>query len=111
MTTPPLADQLTVLGLHYAASQLADLIATATKKRLGPLEVLELVVEREAEHRARRGLERRITRGRIGRFKPMAEFDWTWPKRLDRDAIEAALRLEFLDGARNIVFSTDSGGR
>jgi DNA replication protein DnaC len=109
MTTTPLADQLAALGLHHAAGQLPDLVATATKKRLGPLEVIELLVEHEAQHRARRGLERRIARGRIGRFKPMAEFDWAWPKRIDRDAIEAALRLEFLEGSRNIVLVAPQG--
>ena len=109
MTTKPLAEQLAALGLHHAASQLDDLVATATKKRLGPLESIEFLVERESQHRARRGLERRITRGRIGKFKPMADYDWAWPKRIDRDAIEAALRLEFLEGGRNIVLVAPQG--
>ena len=31
----------------------------------------------------------------------MADFDWAWPKRIDRAAVEAALRLDFLaDGAQ-----------
>lgn len=109
MTTKPLAEQLAALGLHHAASQLDDFVATATKKRLGPLESIELLVERESQHRARRGLERRITRGRIGKFKSMADYDWAWPKRIDRDAIEAALRLEFLEGGRNIVLVAPQG--
>ena len=33
----------------------------------------------------------------------MADYEWSWPTRIDRDAIEAALRLEFLDGGRNVV--------
>ena len=107
--TTPLAEQLTALGLRHSAAHIDDLIATATKKRLGPVETLEMLVEREALHRAKRSLERRLARSRIGRFKPMADFDWDWPKRIDRDAIEAALRLEFLDGARNIVLVAPQG--
>jgi DNA replication protein DnaC len=108
-TTPPLAEQLTALGLHYTAANFDDLVATATKKRLAPLETVELIVSREADHRARKSLERRLTRSRIGRFKPMADFEWDWPTRIDRDAIEAALRLEFLDGAGNIVLVAPQG--
>lgn len=107
MTT--LADSLTALGLRHAAAHLDDLVASSTKKRLGPLETIELLVERESQHRARKSLERRLARSRIGRFKPIADFEWDWPKRIDRDAIEAALRLEFLDGGRNIVLVAPQG--
>jgi DNA replication protein DnaC len=107
MTT--LAEALAALGLRHAAAQLDDLVATSTKKRLGPLETIELLVEREGQHRAKKSLERRLARSRIGRFKPIADFEWNWPKRIDRDAVEAALRLEFLDGGRNIVLVAPQG--
>ena len=109
MTTRPLAEQLTALGLRHSAAHIDDLVATATKKRLGPAETIEMLVEREALHRAKRSLERRLARSRIGRFKPMADYEWDWPKRIDRDAIEATLRLEFLEGARNIVLVAPQG--
>jgi DNA replication protein DnaC len=107
MTT--LAESLAALGLRHAAAHLDDLVATSTKKRLGPLETIELLVEREGQYRAKKSLERRLARSRIGRFKPIADFEWDWPKRIDRDAIEAALRLEFLDGGRNIVLVAPQG--
>jgi DNA replication protein DnaC len=107
--TTPLADQLASLSLRHTAAHLDDLVAHATKKRLAPLELIELLVERESQHRARQSLERRLTRSRIGRFKPMADFEWNWPTRIDRDAVEAALRLEFLDGARNVVLVAPQG--
>jgi DNA replication protein DnaC len=109
MTKPALADQLQSLGLRHAAAHLDDLVATATKKRLGPVETLELFAERESQGRTQRSLERRLARSRIGRFKPIADYEWDWPKRIDRDAIEAALRLEFLDDARNIVLIAPQG--
>lgn len=104
-----LAESLTALGLRHAAAHLDDLVASSTKKRLGPLETIEMLVERESQHRARKSLERRLARSRIGRFKPIADFEWDWPKRIDRDALEAALRLEFLDGARNIILVAPQG--
>jgi DNA replication protein DnaC len=70
-----------------------------------------MLVEHEALHRAKRSLERRLARSRIGRFKPMADYEWDWPKRIDRDAIEAALRLEFLEGARIVLVAPQGLGK
>ncbi len=109
MTNLPLPERLSALGLRHTAAHLDDLVAAATKKRCGPVEILELLAERETQHRTQRSLERRLARSRIGRFKPMADYEWDWPKHIDRDAIEAALRLEFLDGARNIVLVAPQG--
>ena len=53
----------------------------------------------EEQERVRHGLERRARTAHIGRFRPIADFDWTWPKRCDRAAVEALLTLEFLKDA------------
>ncbi|HPP98565.1 MAG TPA: ATP-binding protein, partial [Ottowia sp.] len=42
----------------------------------------------EAAERGQRSLERRLRAAHIGRFKPLADFDWAWPKSIDRGAIE-----------------------
>jgi DNA replication protein DnaC len=105
----PLAEQLKAMGLRFVATQLDDLVALATKKRWGPTEILEHVVTLEAQDRARRSLERRLSRSKRGRFKPIADYDWSWPKRIDRDGIEAALRLEFLERAGNLVLVAPQG--
>jgi DNA replication protein DnaC len=104
-----LTSQLTTLGLHAVAGSLDDIVALATKRRFGPRQTIEHVVALEAQERARRSLERRSARSRIGRFKPMAEFDWAWPKKIDREAVEGALRLDFLDGARNVILVAPQG--
>ncbi len=39
----------------------------------------------------------------------MADFDWAWPKQIDRDAVEAALRLDFLEKAHNVVLVANQG--
>jgi DNA replication protein DnaC len=105
----PLADQLTTLGLRYTAAHLDDVVALATKRRWSVTQLLEHLVEREQQERTRRSLERRLARSRIGRFTPMSEFDWAWPKRIDRAAVDAALRLDFLADARNVVLVAAQG--
>jgi len=105
----PLTDALKLLGLHHTAAHLDDLVALATKRRWSPTQLLEHLVSDEQQERTRRSLERRLLRSRLGRFTPMDAFDWAWPKRIDRAAIEAALRLEFLAEARNVVLIAPQG--
>ena len=109
MTERDLLDRLRQLGLRVTAEQLSDLVARATKERLGAAQLLELVCDLEEKDRARRSLERRLQRSRLGRFKTVADFDWSWPSRIDRDRVEAALRLEFLQETRNIVLVAPQG--
>jgi DNA replication protein DnaC len=63
----------------------------------------------EEKERARRSLERRLGTARIGRFKPLCDFDWSWPKKCDRAAIEALMTLDFLDDATNVVLAGPNG--
>ena len=97
------------LGLLLTADSLDDIVALATKKRWGPHELLEHVADVEEQDRSRRGLERRTKRSRLERFKPMADFDWNWPTKIDRPLVESQLSLEFLDAARNVVLVAPGG--
>jgi DNA replication protein DnaC len=72
-------------------------------------EWLPPLLEWEEQERARRSLERRMKAAHIGRFKPLCDFDWNWPKRCDRGAIEALMELEFLNDATNVVFIGPNG--
>ena len=63
----------------------------------------------EEQERARRSLERRLRTAHIGRFKPLCDFDWAWPKRCDRAAIETLMTLEFLNDAANVVLVGPNG--
>ncbi len=105
----PLTDQLTALGLRATAAHLDDVVALATKRRWSPLQLLEHLAATEQQERTQRSLERRWARISIGRFTPMANFDWAWPKRIDRAAVEAALRLDFLAEAHNVVLVSAQG--
>jgi DNA replication protein DnaC len=63
----------------------------------------------EADEHAHRSLERRLRAAHIGRFKPVSDFDWKWPKRCDRAAVEGLFTLEFLTDATNIVLLGPNG--
>ena len=72
-------------------------------------EWLPKLVVWEEEERTRRSLERRLKEARIGRFKPLADFDWAWPARCDRGAIEGLMELEFITEAANVVMVGPNG--
>lgn len=107
--TSSLAHCLSSLGLHRTSAELDDLVARATKGRFSPTQLLEHLVQLESDERARRSLERRTLRSHLGRFKPMADFDWSWPKSIDRPLVESLLRLDFLKDARNVVLLAAQG--
>ncbi len=108
-TTPTLAEGLRALGLRRTAEDLADCLARATRSRWSPAVLLEELVRAEAQDRAQRSLERRLARARLGRFKPMADFEWTWPKALDRDAVERVLALGFVESGGNVILAAAQG--
>ena len=63
----------------------------------------------EADERGRRSLERRVREAHIGRFKPLADFDWSWPEQIDRAAVEDLMTLQFLADASNVVLVGPNG--
>ena len=67
------------------------------------------MIEQEERARSARSLERRISLSKLGKFKLFADFDWTWPKTIDRPAIEDLLTLKFLDKAENVIILGPSG--
>lgn len=70
---------------------------------------LDSLLTWEETERARRSLERRLRCAHIGRFKPLADFDWTWPQQCDQRAIAELMTLDFLDSATNAILVGPSG--
>jgi DNA replication protein DnaC len=63
----------------------------------------------ETEERTRRSLENRTRISGLGSFKPFCDFDWAWPKRLDRAHVEDALTLRFVAEGANVVILGPNG--
>ena len=63
----------------------------------------------EEHERQRRSLERRLRYARIGAFKSMADFDWSWPKKIDKDAALDLLSLGFVEEGINAVLLGPNG--
>ena len=108
MTAPSedLRERASQLGLHGVIAHWTEYAKASW---------LAGLIEREEAARGRRGLDRRIKAARIGRFKLLADFDWKWPKQLDRSLVEELLTLDFLVPDKetgvcsNVVFMGPNG--
>jgi len=96
----PLADRARRLGLY-------GLLAHWQELGQEPW-VQTLIVHEEAE-RQRRSLERRIRNSKIGRFKSMADWDWSWPRKIDRPLIEELMQLGFIEEPANVIVVGPNG--
>lgn len=97
--TPPKTRALK-LGLHGLVARWDE---------VGAEPWIDTLLKVEEEERRRRSLERRIRNARFGRFKPMADFDWRWPKKVDRELLDEIFRFDFLAEAANVVLVGPNG--
>ena len=104
-----LPEQLRQLGLTQTATDLNDLVARATQKRWSPVVLLDAVARGELDARARQRVERRLKEARIGRFKPMADFEWAWPKQIHRPSVERVLTLDCVTKRENVILLAAQG--
>ena len=96
----PLQERATNLKLHGLLAHLDEVAEQPWVPQL---------LEWEEAERSQRSLERRLKGAKLGAFKPIQDFDWTWPKKIDRTQIEDLFRLEWLHTATNIVLVGPNG--
>lgn len=70
--------------------------------------IKQLITWEEVE-RSQRSLERRMNKAHLGRFKQLCQFDWDWPTKCDRNAIEEWMGLEFIKEATNLILCGPNG--
>lgn len=100
MSDPALHTRAEVLHLHGLLAHWPEVAASDWVTKL---------LDWEEQERRRRSLERRLKDAHIGRFKPLCDFNWAWPKRCDRGAVEALMALDFLTDATNVVLVGPNG--
>jgi len=100
MSTQSLQQRARTLGLYGLLAHWEE------AQRLNDVEQL---LTWEEQERAKRSLERRFSLARLGSAKPLADFDWSWPRSIDRELIEELGRLAWLADATNVVLVGQNG--
>lgn len=75
----------------------------AADKHFSHVEYLARLIEGEAALRRDRSVARRIKMARFPVIKDMDEFDWNWPKKINRLQVQNLFRLAFVEENANVV--------
>ncbi len=109
MKTPADLSLREQLQQRAAALKLHGLLAHWDELPETELPWVHKLIEWEEVERKRRGLERRLGAAHIGRFKPLADFDWNWPDQCDKAAVSGFMTLEFIKEPTNIILVGPNG--
>jgi len=90
---------LTTIAQHYE-----DLSREATRDGLSHVEYLRRLAEAEAAARYERSVQRRTKAARLPVLKTLEQFDWSWPKQINRAQVQDLFRLRFVEQNTNVVF-------
>jgi len=81
-----------------------EMAALAAKKQWSHLDYLEKLADGEAALRRDRSVERRIRLARFPVIKTLDQFNWSWPKNINRLQIQNLFRLNFIKDKANVIF-------
>ena len=101
--------QLQRLHLPYIRSHYQALATRAAEQQRSHLDYLEQLVEGEATMRENRSIERRIKNARFPVLKSLDDFQWSWPKKINRPQIQNLFRLAFIATHTNVVLIGNVG--
>ena len=100
-----LLDQhLRYLKLSFMQDHHQDLATQAAKKHWSHLDYLEKLADGEASLRRDRSIERRIRLARFPVIKTLDQFNWSWPKNINRLQVQNLFRLQFIKDKSNVIF-------
>ena len=99
-SSDPLIEALTQLRLYGCVARVEEI-------RGEPW--LERVMTIEREERTRRSLVHRTHLAGVGPYKSLCDFDWVWPKCIDRAQVEDLFTLRFIAGGENVIFMGPNG--
>jgi DNA replication protein DnaC len=81
----------------------------AVEKSRTHLDFLSRLVEGEALRRKDRATQCRIQAARILVVKSLEQFNWSWPKKINRPQVQYLFRLSFLKEKANVIFMGGTG--
>jgi DNA replication protein DnaC len=101
--------QLQRLHLLYIQSNYQTLAHKAAEQQRSYLDYLAQLVEGEFITREMRSIERRIKNARFPVRKTLDEFQWSWPKKINRLQVQNLFRLDFIGTCTNVVMIGNVG--
>ncbi len=97
-------DNLQYLKLPFIKNNYESLAIEAAKKQFSHVDYLTRLIEGEAHMLCDRSIQRRIKMARFPVIKTMDQFNWTWPKKINRLQVQNIARLQFIKQKANVIF-------
>ena len=104
VTETRLNEQLGALRLLTVQEHYAALASEAAQKQWTHVDYLARLIDGEAQRRQELAIQRRIAAARFPCIKTLDQFDWNWPKKINRTQVQNLFRLAFLPEKANVVF-------
>jgi len=97
------------MRLGYIRENYGDLARKAAEQQRSHVDYLAQVIDGEFTMRDVRSTERRIRNARFPVIKTLDEFQWSWPKKINRMQIQNLFRLDFIATHTNAVMIGNVG--
>ncbi len=102
--TEGLQHHLNYLKLFFVAEHIEEFAKLAAEEHWDHVTFVARLIEGEAQRRQDRSVARRVRLARFPVCKTLEQFQWTWPKKVNRPQVQNLFRLKFLDDNSNVVF-------
>jgi len=101
--------QLQLLKLPFILEHVEELARQAGEEQWSPIEFLVRLVEGEAALRQDHARQRRTKQARFPLLKTFEQFDFTWPTKINRPAVQNLFRLKFIEDQANVILIGGAG--
>jgi DNA replication protein DnaC len=99
-----ITDLLSYLKLPYIREHYEPIAQVAARKQWTHVHYLSEIIKEEANLKKDRTIQRRIRMARFPVVKTLDQFDWSWPKKINKPQIQNLFRLKFIENQTNVVF-------
>jgi len=96
-------EQLLWLKLRFMMDNYRTMADNAVKKQWSHQKYFEHLLQGETDLRWDNGINRRIRMARFPVLKTLEQFQWNWPKKINRPQIQQLCTLNFIDRKANVI--------
>jgi DNA replication protein DnaC len=97
-------ENLQYLKLPYIYANYKETAKHAARKELGHLTFLNSLIEGEVCSHKERSIERKIKNAKLPCIKTLEQYNWNYPKKINRMQVENLFRLNFIEKKENVIF-------
>ena len=103
ITPNELSEQLTWMNLLFMRDHFEELAGKAAEGQWSHVDYLTRLVQGEADRRQDRSRLQRIKNAHFPVIKTLDQFDFTWPGKINRLAVQNLFRLKFIEDKGNVI--------